>query len=204
MRRLSVSVCLSVCHAADLQCQADDTHASNRRPATNDRKPMRRTVTCCISCALQCTWHVEVFRNKLHADRRVMLLFSRWRCLVIGTVNFCEEELDLSEVTTRAQFYTDAIRYGRLSQNEPDIRLHAQTAAIERRRSRTLRRHWLWQLFHWISLGNRFSLHSLTFCLLGYEQNYFNAAQSSKFPTKSILGYSPHLTYVAALPWKTK
>jgi len=35
-------------------------------------------------------------------------------------------------------------------------------------------------------------------------QNSFTASKSSKFPTKSILGYSPHLKYVAALPWKIK
>jgi len=34
-------------------------------------------------------------------------------------------------------------------------------------------------------------------------QNSFTAANSSKFPTKLILGYPPHLNYVAALPWKT-
>jgi len=34
-------------------------------------------------------------------------------------------------------------------------------------------------------------------------QNSFIDAKSSKFPTKSILGYPPHLTYVSALPWKT-
>jgi len=34
-------------------------------------------------------------------------------------------------------------------------------------------------------------------------QNSFSAANSSKFPTKPILGYPPHLKYVAALPWKT-
>jgi len=33
-------------------------------------------------------------------------------------------------------------------------------------------------------------------------QNYFTAAKSSKLPTKSILGYPPHLKYVAALPWE--
>jgi len=31
----------------------------------------------------------------------------------------------------------------------------------------------------------------------------FTAANSSKFPTKLILGYPHHLKYVAALPWKT-
>jgi len=35
-------------------------------------------------------------------------------------------------------------------------------------------------------------------------QNSFTAAKSSKFPTKPILGYQPHLKYVAALPWKLK
>jgi len=30
-------------------------------------------------------------------------------------------------------------------------------------------------------------------------QNSFNAAKSTKFPTKSILGYPPHLKYVAYL-----
>jgi len=34
-------------------------------------------------------------------------------------------------------------------------------------------------------------------------QNFFTAANSSKFPTKLILGYPLHLKYVAALPWKT-
>jgi len=34
-------------------------------------------------------------------------------------------------------------------------------------------------------------------------QNSFTAAKSSKFPTKLILGYPPHITYVAALPLKT-
>jgi len=31
----------------------------------------------------------------------------------------------------------------------------------------------------------------------------FHGAKSSKFPTKPILGYPPHLKYVAALPRKT-
>jgi len=35
-------------------------------------------------------------------------------------------------------------------------------------------------------------------------QNSFTAVKSRKFPTQSILGYPPHLKYVAALPWKTK
>jgi len=34
-------------------------------------------------------------------------------------------------------------------------------------------------------------------------QNPFTAAKGSKFPTKPVLGYPPHLKYVAALPWKT-
>jgi len=34
-------------------------------------------------------------------------------------------------------------------------------------------------------------------------QNSFIAAKSSKFPTKSVLGYPPHLKYVAALPRKS-
>jgi len=34
-------------------------------------------------------------------------------------------------------------------------------------------------------------------------QNSFTAAKNSKFPTKLVLGYLPHLKYVAALPWKT-
>jgi len=33
-------------------------------------------------------------------------------------------------------------------------------------------------------------------------QNSFTGANSNKFPTKLILGYPPHLKYVAALPWK--
>jgi len=35
-------------------------------------------------------------------------------------------------------------------------------------------------------------------------QNSFTAAKSTKFPTKLILGYPPHLKYVAALPWKSE
>jgi len=35
-------------------------------------------------------------------------------------------------------------------------------------------------------------------------QNSFTAVKSSEFSTKSILGYPPHLNYVAALPWKSK
>jgi len=34
-------------------------------------------------------------------------------------------------------------------------------------------------------------------------QNSFTAAKRSKVTTKPILGYPPHLKYVAALPWKT-
>jgi len=36
-------------------------------------------------------------------------------------------------------------------------------------------------------------------------QKAFTAGKTSKFPTptKPILGYPPHLKYVAALPWKT-
>jgi len=34
--------------------------------------------------------------------------------------------------------------------------------------------------------------------------NFFTAAKSDKFPTKSILVYEPHLMYVAALPWETQ
>jgi len=34
-------------------------------------------------------------------------------------------------------------------------------------------------------------------------QKFFTDANSSKFPTKPILGYPPYLKYVAALPCKT-
>jgi len=34
-------------------------------------------------------------------------------------------------------------------------------------------------------------------------QNSFTATNSTKFSTKPVLGYPPHLKYVAALPWKT-
>jgi len=34
-------------------------------------------------------------------------------------------------------------------------------------------------------------------------QNSFTAAKGTKFATKLIFGYPPHLKYVAALPWKT-
>jgi len=33
-------------------------------------------------------------------------------------------------------------------------------------------------------------------------QNSFTAVKSSKFPTKYILDYPPHLKYVAELPWE--
>jgi len=36
-----------------------------------------------------------------------------------------------------------------------------------------------------------------------HSQNFLTAAKSSKFPTKPILGYPPHLKCVAAIPWKT-
>jgi len=35
---------------------------------------------------------------------------------------------------------------------------------------------------------------------LTYLQNSFTAANGSKFPTKLILGYPPHVKYFAALP----
>jgi len=34
-------------------------------------------------------------------------------------------------------------------------------------------------------------------------QNSVTVAKSSKLPTIAIIGYQPHLKYVAALPWKT-
>jgi len=34
-------------------------------------------------------------------------------------------------------------------------------------------------------------------------QTSFTMIESTKFPTKLILGYQPHVKYVAALPWKT-
>jgi len=44
---------------------------------------------------------------------------------------------------------------------------------------------------------------AITLSILDHLQNSFTAANSSKFPTKLTLGYTPHLKYVAALPWKT-
>ena len=45
---------------------------------------------------------------------------------------------------------------------------------------------------------------AITLSILGgICKNSFTAAKSSKFPTKPILGYPPHLKCVAALPWKT-
>jgi len=47
--------------------------------------------------------------------------------------------------------------------------------------------------------------HGYNFCQFLIDlQNSFTAANSSKFPTKPVLGYPPHLKYVAALPWKLK
>jgi len=34
-------------------------------------------------------------------------------------------------------------------------------------------------------------------------QNSFTVTERTKFPTKPILGYTPHLKYIAALSWKT-
>ena len=44
---------------------------------------------------------------------------------------------------------------------------------------------------------------AITLSVLGGFANSVTSANSSKFPTKPILGYPPHLKYVAALPWKT-
>jgi len=44
---------------------------------------------------------------------------------------------------------------------------------------------------------------AITLSILGGFVNSFTAAKISKFPTKTILDYPPHLKYVAALPWKT-
>jgi len=44
---------------------------------------------------------------------------------------------------------------------------------------------------------------AITLSMLGGFAKFFTAAKSSKFPTKPILGYPPHLRYVAALPCKT-
>ena len=44
---------------------------------------------------------------------------------------------------------------------------------------------------------------AITLSILDRFANFFTAANSSKFPTKPILGYPPHLKYVAALPCKT-
>ena len=44
---------------------------------------------------------------------------------------------------------------------------------------------------------------AITLSILDGFANSFTAAKSNKFPTKPILGYPPHLKYVAALPWKT-
>ena len=44
---------------------------------------------------------------------------------------------------------------------------------------------------------------AITLSILDGFANSFSAANSSKFSTKPILGYPPHLKYVAALPWRT-
>jgi len=44
---------------------------------------------------------------------------------------------------------------------------------------------------------------AITLSILDRLAKFFTAANSSKFPTKPILGYPPHLKYVAALLWKT-
>ena len=42
---------------------------------------------------------------------------------------------------------------------------------------------------------------AITLSVLDGFAKFFHCTKSSKFPTKSILGYPPHLKYVAALPW---
>jgi len=44
---------------------------------------------------------------------------------------------------------------------------------------------------------------AITLSILGGFAKILSLLQSNKFPTKPILGYPPHLKYVAALPWKT-
>jgi len=44
---------------------------------------------------------------------------------------------------------------------------------------------------------------AITLSILDRFAKFFHCSKSSKFPTKLILGYPPHLKYVAALPWKT-
>jgi len=47
---------------------------------------------------------------------------------------------------------------------------------------------------------------AITLSILGgfaKKKKILSLLQSNKFPTKPILGYPPHLKYVAALPWKT-
>ena len=44
---------------------------------------------------------------------------------------------------------------------------------------------------------------AITWSILDGFAKSFHAAKSSKFSTKPILGYPPHLKYVAPLPWKT-
>jgi len=40
---------------------------------------------------------------------------------------------------------------------------------------------------------------AITLSILGGLQNSFTAGKTSKFPTKLIIGYPPHLKYVTAL-----
>jgi len=44
---------------------------------------------------------------------------------------------------------------------------------------------------------------AITWSILDGFAKSFHAAKSSKFSTKPILGYPPHLKYVAPLPCKT-
>jgi len=54
----------------------------------------------------------------------------------------------------------------------------------------------------WVKKGATLSM-AITVSILDPFAKSFTAVKSSKFPTKSIWGYPPHLKYVAALPWKT-
>ena len=45
---------------------------------------------------------------------------------------------------------------------------------------------------------------AITLSILDRFAKFFHTAKNTKFSTKPILGYPPHLTCVAALPWKLK
>ena len=55
----------------------------------------------------------------------------------------------------------------------------------------------------WSKKADTRFIFAITLSILDRFEIFLTAANSSKFPTKPVLGYPPHLKRVAALPCKT-